>query len=167
MKEQSIFRVQKDKDNPYIMLNKGFLNNPNMSWKAKGLLAYLLSLPDDWKIHEKEVITHSKDGRDSYRKALKELINLGYVYREKIKNKKGKWEVSNYCVYEVPTTDGFSGDGLSVDILNNNIMGLNINNKKSKEVHKQNKKPTNKQLQAVSDLAKIEALNKTGDRICL
>lgn len=85
---QSIFRVQKDNDNPYIMLNKGFLNNPNLSWKAKGLLAYLLNLPNDWKIHEKEVIAHSKDGRYSYRKALKELINLGYVHRDRIKNKK-------------------------------------------------------------------------------
>lgn len=156
MAEQNIFRVQKNKDNPYIMLNKEFLNNPYLSWKAKGLLAYLLSLPDDWKVHEKEVITHSKDGRDSYRKALKELINSGYVHRDRIKNKKGKWQASNYCVYEVPTTDGFSGDRLSGDILSNNIKALNIHNKKSKSVH--NKKPTNKQLEAAAELARIEML---------
>jgi hypothetical protein len=158
MVEQSIFRVQKDKNNPYIMLNKEFLNNPNLSWKAKGLLAYLLSLPDDWKVHEKEVVTHSKDGRDSYRKALKELINLGYVHRDRTKNKKGKWQVSSYCVYEVPTTDGFSGDGLSGDILSNNIKVLNIHDKSPKVIHKKKKKPTNKQLEAAADLARIEML---------
>lgn len=43
-----------------------------------------------------------------------------------------------------------------------------INQKRVKnKSHKHNKKFTKKQLEAVSDLAKIEALNKTGDRICL
>ncbi|UZM97330.1 hypothetical protein OL548_19285 [Lysinibacillus sp. MHQ-1] len=41
-----IYRVVKN-DN-FVVLDKGFLNNDQLSWKAKGLLAYMLSLPDDW-----------------------------------------------------------------------------------------------------------------------
>lgn len=41
------YRINKDKDNPYVMMNKGFIQNPYLSMQAKGLLAYFLSLPND------------------------------------------------------------------------------------------------------------------------
>ena len=31
-----IIRVVKDKDNPYVMMNKSGLNDPRLSFKAKG-----------------------------------------------------------------------------------------------------------------------------------
>jgi hypothetical protein len=54
----AVFRIQKDKENPYVILNKQFLHEPILTAKAKGILAYLLSLPDDWKIYESELIKH-------------------------------------------------------------------------------------------------------------
>ena len=39
--------IQKKTGNFTILDNTG-LRDPNISWKAKGLLAYLLHLPDDW-----------------------------------------------------------------------------------------------------------------------
>lgn len=117
---QSIFRVQKNKDNPYVMLNKEFLNNQDLSLKAKGLLAYLLSLPDDWQIYESEIVKHHSDGKDSLRSAIKELIDSGYILRERIRNEKGQLQGSNYLVYEVPTYSGKSNIGKPATT-NNNI----------------------------------------------
>ena len=123
---QSIYRVEKNKDRPYVMLNKQFLNDERLTWKAKGILAYLLSLPDDWKIYEEEVGEHSRDGIDSLRTAIKELISSGYISRETLRNEKGQMQGYSYCVYEVPTETGKPKNGKSnttnKDITNNNIV---------------------------------------------
>ena len=100
---KSIFRVQKDKENPYVMINKQFVNDATLTMKAKGLLTFLLSLPDDWKVYEDEIVKHFKDGKASVRSAIKELISTGYIERERIRNSIGQLNGYNYYVYEVPT----------------------------------------------------------------
>lgn len=109
--KQSIFRIQKDRENPYVMVNKQFLSNAELSWKAKGLLTYLLSLPDNWQIYEDEIVKHSKDGKDSLRSALKELIDNGYISRERIRNSAGQLKGYDYYVYETSNHIGKSKDG--------------------------------------------------------
>jgi DNA-binding Lrp family transcriptional regulator len=131
--DQSIFRIQKDKENPYVMVNKGFLNNKELSLKSKGLLTYLLSLPDNWKIYESEIVNHHKDGKDSLKGAIKELIDNGYIERERIRNSAGHLKGYNYCVHEVSTKSGKSVLGLSVlglSATTNNNLTNNKNNKK-------------------------------------
>ena len=57
-----------------------------MSWKAKGILAYALTLPDDWTFHISELARHAKDGEDSLRTGFKELKELGYVKRYPVRD---------------------------------------------------------------------------------
>ena len=132
--EQSIFRIQKDKDNPYVMVNKELLNNTELSWKSKGLLTYLLSLPDNWKIYEDEIVKHAKDGKDSLKSAIKELIENGYIERERIRNPSGQLKGYTYCVYEIPTKSGLSNVGKTIKgesaTTNNNVTNINKSNKK-------------------------------------
>jgi hypothetical protein len=109
--KMSIFRVHKNKDNPYVMINKTALQDPNISWKAKGLLSYLLSLPDDWQIYESELTNHSRDGRDGTRAAIKELIETGFIHRKRLRDDKGRLKNYEYSVYEVPTQIGKSNVG--------------------------------------------------------
>jgi hypothetical protein len=109
----TIFRVCKDKDNPYLMLNKHCLQDASLSWKAKGILVYLLSLPDDWQIYENEIQTHATDGKDSLATGIKELIAAGYIERKRIRNKKGQLKEFEYRVYEIPSRTGFSRTGFS------------------------------------------------------
>ena len=98
-------RVRKDKNNPYVMLNKSFLNDRNLSFKAKGLLAYLLSKPDDWIVYEGELAKASADGRHSVRAAIKELIEFGYMERERTRDEKGLLRQMECNVHEVPRTE--------------------------------------------------------------
>lgn len=116
---QSMFRVSKDKDNPYVILNKEFLNDINLSLKAKGLLAYLLSLPDDWKIYENELVQHHKDGRESMKSAIKELMENCYINREQLRDSSGRLNGYEYRVYEtsyhnVKPVNGKSDNGKPV-----------------------------------------------------
>ena len=110
-KSKSMFRIVKNKDNPYVMLNKEPLNDERLSWKAKGILAYLLSLPDDWQIYEEEVQRHSKDGLDSLNTGIKELIENGYIERLRSRDEKGRLRGYEYSVHEVSTKTGFSKVG--------------------------------------------------------
>lgn len=100
----AIVRVIKDKSNPYVMLNKTCLCDDKLSWKAKGLHSYLLSLPDDWKIYVEDLKNRSKDGRESTSNTIKELINAGYVKRiAKRDNETNKFIGGfEYEVYEIP-----------------------------------------------------------------
>ncbi|EJD8529897.1 replication protein, partial [Staphylococcus pseudintermedius] len=48
------FRVYKESGN-FVTVHKDFIHDSNISWKAKGILLYLLSRPDDWQIYETEL----------------------------------------------------------------------------------------------------------------
>ena len=52
----AIKRVKKEMN--YTIINNTGLKDKSLSLKAKGLLAYMLSLPDDWIFYETELIKH-------------------------------------------------------------------------------------------------------------
>lgn len=86
------------KDRNYTVIHNQFLKRDDLSWKAKGILAYILSLPDDWNINLKEVMTHATEGEKAFRSGWKELKDAGYVSRHPVRNEKTKkithWETT-------------------------------------------------------------------------
>lgn len=91
-----------------VMSNKG-LTDERLSWKARGLLAYLLSKPDDWSISERQLADAGPDGRAAVQSALAELEGHHYVKREKTRDKRGHilWvsTISDEPWSDFPTTD--------------------------------------------------------------
>lgn len=115
MKEKNIFRISKDKENPYVMINKNVMRDERLSWKARGIMGYLLSLPDDWVLYTEELEKHSdRDGRESLASGIKELIKHGYIVREQAREKGGTFGSWTYTVLESPilTENGFPENGL-------------------------------------------------------
>lgn len=95
-----IFRQEKG-DTPYTRTENVTMQDSRLSWKARGLLAYMLTKPDDWKFYIEELVTHATDGLDSTRAGIKELEKFGYFKRYPVKEK-GKivsWVID---IYEVP-----------------------------------------------------------------
>ena len=95
------FRIHKDKSNPYVIMHKGFLNDLDISWRAKGVLAYLLSKPDDWQVQVKDITGHAVDGERSARSAIGELMEFGYMSKRVIRES-GKFARFEYDVFESP-----------------------------------------------------------------
>ncbi|MBJ7939201.1 DnaD domain protein [Bacillus cereus] len=93
-----IIRVKKDSN--YSVINNTGLKDERLSWKAKGILAYALTLPDDWTFHISELARHAKDGEDSLRTGFKELKELGYVKRYPVRDgntkKITRWDTEIY-----------------------------------------------------------------------
>jgi hypothetical protein len=96
-----ILRTNKDKNNPYVVTHRKWIDDERMSAKAKGIMIYLLSLPDDWKIYLHELKNHFKDGVKSISSGIKELKKLGYITRHSLRDSKGKFEGYEYLVHEV------------------------------------------------------------------
>ena len=42
----SVFKIEKTKD--FTVMSNYHLRDKNLSYKAKGLLSFMLSLPEDW-----------------------------------------------------------------------------------------------------------------------
>lgn len=71
----------------YAVIPNDALQNHSLSFKARGVLAYLLSQPDDWRISSGALARLAvHDGRTSIRTALTELEQANYLHRRKIKD---------------------------------------------------------------------------------
>uniref|UniRef100_A0A6M3JR59 Uncharacterized protein n=1 Tax=viral metagenome TaxID=1070528 RepID=A0A6M3JR59_9ZZZZ len=109
------YRVCKDPINPYVMINKLLINNPGLSLKAKGLMAYLLSKPDKWQVREKDLVKSSTDGKASIRTALRELQSKGYITKSQARTTKGTYRPVVYDIFEYPQTNQVKSITSSVD----------------------------------------------------
>ena len=94
-----VIRVIKNKN--YTTISNQLFKDKTISLKAKGLMAYLLSLPNDWDLSINGIVACSKEGRRSIGNTIKELINAGYIEREQVRNK-GKFVGYDYFVFEQP-----------------------------------------------------------------
>ena len=77
------------------------LKDRSLTYKAKGLLSFMLSLPSDWDYSLKGLCAISKESRDGIRSILKELQEHHYLEIEKTRGDKGYFEY-NYLIYEIP-----------------------------------------------------------------
>lgn len=92
----------------YSVIHNQVLRRKDLSWKAKGIMCYILSLPNDWIIYLEELMQHSTDQITSFRSGWKELQQAGYVRRYPVKNEKGviiEWrtEVREYVDITTPS----------------------------------------------------------------
>lgn len=94
-----LIRAIHDKANPYVMLNKQAMFDPNLSLEAVGLWARVLCHKDDWVIHVTQLMKANNCGRDKMYRILKELIANGYAYHgfERIK---GQYSPGTWYIFE-------------------------------------------------------------------
>lgn len=121
----------------FTTVNNDYLNDSGLSWKAKGLITYVMSLPDDWQLNISDLKNRSKDGRDATANGVKELIDNKYCFRVKKRSENGTFDGYNYFVSDMPLTNNpFSVENPNTDIPNTenpiteNAELINTNNTK-------------------------------------
>ena len=113
----TIYRVVKNKENPYVMIDRRPVDNSALSFKAKGILTYLLSRPDGWEVSVADLIKHGKEGEGAVRSGLKELKLAGHMKYTKSR-KQGRitgWLIE---VFEVQQPDRGFQDVENPDVEN-------------------------------------------------
>lgn len=93
-----IIHIEKRED-PFVRIDKKALGDSRLTWRAKGILCYLLSKPPKWKVMMGQLVEASKEGRDAVRKSMAELRELGYAHLRPTK------EGSEWVIYEDPRPD--------------------------------------------------------------
>jgi uncharacterized phage protein (TIGR02220 family) len=103
--QQTIQRIKNKTDNFTIVANEIFRRS-DVSARAKGIYAYIMTLPDDWKLYKSELYNHFTEGITAIDTAFKELEKLGYITKERHKCEDGKFSGWDYTIREsVEKTD--------------------------------------------------------------
>ena len=96
----AVCRVEKNKN--YTTMSNYHLRDKNLSNKACGLLSKMLSLPDAWDYTTRGLAAICKDGVDAITAQLKELEACGYLYRQRLRDSKGRITDVEFIIYEQP-----------------------------------------------------------------
>lgn len=114
VRKMATFRTIKESGD-FVTVHKAFVFDNKLSAKAKGILLYFLSRPDNWQIYTSEVVKHMNDGQKSINSGIQELIKSKYVHRIQKRTDNGVFNGYEYLVYEKPTEMPFSENGLSAN----------------------------------------------------
>ena len=115
----AIFRTKKNRE--FTTLPNSTLQNVSLSWEARGLLAYLISLPEDWEIHMSELVNRAPSGKDKLARIVKELTQNGYIVKEHLRGERGRFEDWIYDVHDEPqslTVKGQTPDSVNPTSVN-------------------------------------------------
>ena len=93
--------IRTNKITNYTKIDNKYLEDKDISLKAKGLLTLMLSLPDSWKFNVKGLCLLCKESKDAVNNALKELKENHYVEIEKTYNENGRF-IYEYYIFENP-----------------------------------------------------------------
>jgi hypothetical protein len=109
----------------YTVIDNRPLNDKRLDWDAKGLLAYLLSKPDHWRVDRSHLASVVPSSAGKVQRLLRLLEEAGYLTRERHRDSQGRlgWK---HVVHEVAvapeqhtsdsaTTDGATTDGATTD----------------------------------------------------
>ncbi len=117
-------KIRIEKNRSYSAMSNYHLFDKNLSFKAKGLLSFMLCVPDTWEFSVKGLAAMAKDGIDSITTSLKELENSGYIERHRSRNEKGQVTGTEYIIYEKPIIN----DGVSTDEFSGTICETTLSN---------------------------------------
>ena len=148
----SIFRI--NKTNNYTVMSNIHLRDKNLSYRAKGLLSFMLSLPKDWDYSVNGLAKISKENVKAVRTILKELEEFRYLERKRIQLENGRFDY-DYCIYEEPYTQkGHAVEGYAVDgtQINTNIQNTKDKDKIDKTINLITKELINRNFIEVNDL---------------
>jgi hypothetical protein len=132
----------------FTTLDNKLIRDNQLSWKALGILTYLLSLPPDFKLYLKMLGNLRPSGRDSTKTGLDELRKYGYLRIEKIRDEEsGRFTGNIWEVTDSPNSFESESDSPETDFPNTDIPNTEnptlISTISNKDINIQNTTTTN------------------------
>lgn len=140
-------KIYKVKTENYTVISNTILQDESLSWKARGVFAYLYAQHNDWEFYETEVMKHATDGRDSLRSALKELTKHGYLIRKRNRDEQGRVRSSDWLISDEPIKKPMLGKPTQAKPMQENTTLTSTNKTSTNRTSTNN---NNKQPKAVS-----------------
>ena len=95
--EERIMRISKREN--YSIISNSLLTDKRLSWAARGLMAYLMTKPNNWEVRQSDLIAQSPAGRVVIERCIKELKELGYIHQDRVRDSDGRYKTITF-VYE-------------------------------------------------------------------
>lgn len=92
-------KVLQDK---FVQIDNRVAQYKGLSYAAKGLYSYMISLPEDWQFSEERLAKVEGCGVGKIKSILKELFDIGLLKREFYKDEKG-YNRAYYSIYDFDT----------------------------------------------------------------
>lgn len=88
----------------FATISNEVADDPRLTFEAKGLLVYLLAKPHNWQVRMSDIRRMGGIGRDKAQRLMGELIDAGYVLRERGRGPDGTfvWEYIVLDAAEAP-----------------------------------------------------------------
>ena len=77
----------------YVKIPNDLVDDPTISWKAKGLFCHMASKPDTWNFTVRSLATKFPDGKSAIFAALNELKERGWITFNRRANGQGKYKL--------------------------------------------------------------------------
>lgn len=128
-------------DRNFTVISNVLFRDKRLSYRAKGLFAQIVSLPDDWDFSLAGLAVLAQDGVDAVRSTVKELEEAGYLEWTRERNDKGIFYVvvfiklpgqKNFPQEHPTRTEPQGIDLSSVKSHNKELKNKELKNKESK-----------------------------------
>ena len=84
----------------FTVVYRNVAQDTRLSLKARGLYVLMASLPDNWEYTIAGLATKAGTGKDQIRSALYELMDVGYLVKEQVHGKDGKFARNVFVLQE-------------------------------------------------------------------
>jgi hypothetical protein len=89
-------RIEKN----FTMISNDLINSKELSLEEKGLLIYILSLPDDWHLYKNSLASRTGEKPGTIDRIFKSLQEKGYIVSTQVKNGTGQFKGWDHIVFE-------------------------------------------------------------------
>lgn len=96
-------RASRSAEGKFVQIANAAMQDIRLSYQARGIIAYVLSLPPDAHLTAAMIEESAPNGRNSVRSALRELEQFGYYQRTRTSGGYGQW-IWDQVISDAPMT---------------------------------------------------------------
>ena len=134
----------------FTTLPNELITDKRISFGARILYCYMIGKPNEWIILNTDIITSLEISKDTIAKYFKELLDTGWIERERITNEKGHFTGGyDYIIHEKPVLVKSPNSEkvlIRKNIEDNNNTKTTINTKTTNNTNRVFQKPTAEQI---------------------
>ena len=147
--------LEKKLQTNFTIADNRIAQDKTLSYEARGLYFYMLSLPSDWDFSEQRLAKQGGIGIDKIKRILKELFSAGLLSRKFANNDKGYrkyiYTIYDYATLENPTLENPTLENPTLENPTTyKEIKENKENKENKEIKNTNTRAQENQIELIS-----------------